>query len=174
MAAGTKTRKKGKAGAKASANGKANKRQAAAKRDAELTTKVVEMRQKDKKWSEIGKALSITPGKAQFLAMVAAVKPKDRIKGTDAEVAKSIVAARDKDKQSWGQIAARAGIAEGRVKKIYEETSGKSASGSNVASLRASSNGSTKATKKGSAKKASGAKGKKTRKKGKATRNPSR
>lgn len=127
---------------KASANG-GQKREAIRDRDAKTMEKVVEMRGKDKSWSDIGTKLSITPGKAQFLFMVSEVKPSEKIKdGTDAQLGKAIAALR-KQGLSWGQIAARTyhlGIAEGRVKALAEKA-GVKVSGTNVAKERAGSSG---------------------------------
>lgn len=112
--------------------------------DKALTKKVQDLRKKDVKWADIGKRLKITPGKAQFLFMVANVKPADRITAQNEKaLAKKIVTARDKDKLSWGQIAARTGEPEGKVKKLYDDAGGKGTI-ANVASARAESNGSTK------------------------------
>jgi hypothetical protein len=103
--------------------------------DAALTKKILALRSKDKKWADIGDQLGITPGKAQFLAMVSEVKPKDRIKFTDDEdLADKVVCARDDDLLSWGLIAARSGVSEGKIKRLYEEAGGKGPQ--NVASAR--------------------------------------
>lgn len=124
--------RKAKPASKAAPKESAGKRAAAKDRDIDLTERVLELRSQDKTWDEIADKLKITPGKAQFLKMCSDVKPKDRIKGTDDEIAAGIVAARNDDEQSWGRIAARAGLPEGKVKKLYESASGKSSSGQRV------------------------------------------
>lgn len=143
--------------------------------DEALTKKVLAGRAKDKKWSDIGEELGITPGKAQFLVMVSEVKPKDKIKFTsDEELAEKVIAARDTDLLSWGLIAARSGVSEGKIKRLYEEGGGKGPQ--NVASARKDDGDTTprkssKAKGKGKAAKA-GRKGRKGRK-GKGRKNPS-
>lgn len=113
---------------KGKAKGRANK-------DEALTKKVLALRAKDKKWSDIADQLGITPGKAQFLVMVSEVRPKDRIKfSDDEELADAVVTARDDDLLSWGLIAARSGVSEGKIKRLYEEAGGKGPQ--NVASAR--------------------------------------
>lgn len=145
---------------KASTNG--GKRAATRERDAKIMEQVVEMRGNGKSWGDIAKKLSLTSGKAQFLAMVNAVKPKDRVKkGTDAEVGKAIVALRKQD-LSWGQIAARTyhlGIPEARVKALAQAAD-KTLVGGNVAQKRAGQKARAKAARtsgrKTSGRKASG------------------
>lgn len=148
-----------------------------------LTKKVLALRAKDKKWSEIGEQLGITPGKAQFLVMCSEVKPKDRIKFTsDEELAEKVVAARDEQLLSWGQIAARSGVSEGKIKRLYEEGGGTGVQ--NVASARKGDSEPAKPKgKKGKGRKAKGAKasardkvarkGKGKRRKGKGSKSPS-
>lgn len=159
---------KGKGKSKAKGRGKHD--------DAALTTKVLALRAKDKKWSEIGEQLGITPGKAQFLVMCSEVKPKDKIKFTsDEELGEKVVAARDEELLSWGLIAARSGVSEGKIKRLYEEAGGKGPQ--NVASARAGDGEATPRKAKGKGK-AKAAKGKVARKgkgkrKGKGRKNPS-
>lgn len=88
--------------------------------DIDKAPRIEKLRDQGKTWSEIAEKLKMTPGRAQFLLLAANVKPKDRIKFTDdADLAKKIVEARDKDSLSWPVIAARTGVTEGRVKDIY-------------------------------------------------------
>ncbi len=91
-----------------------------------LMPQVVELRDSGLGWEKIASELGIDPGLARLLWMTATVKPKDRIKGDEDEVAAGIVEARDEDKNSWGLIAARARLPESKVRKIYEETTGES------------------------------------------------
>lgn len=147
--------------------------------DEALTKKVLAARDKGKKWSEIGEALGITPGKAQFLAMCSEVKPKDKIKFTsDEDLAAKVVKARDKDLLSWGLIAARSGVSEGKIKRLYAEHGGTGVQ--NVASARKGDDTPAKSKGKGKGRKAKAAKagvarkGKGRRgKKGKGKKNPS-
>lgn len=102
--------------------------------DPEFVEQVLSLRdEQEMKWDEIAKELECQQGKAMMAYMVGTIPPKERIKGkTDEEIAEGIVAARDEDLNSWGRIAARAGIAESRVRKIYEETTGTSPRGLRV------------------------------------------
>ena len=101
------------------ADGKAER----AAKNGELTAKVVEMREGGSKWGEIAEALDITPGKAMFLEMKAQVadNPKLAIKFSgDEDLTTKVIAARNDDMLSWGQISARTGVSEGKLKKLWE------------------------------------------------------
>lgn len=142
--------------------------------DAALTEKVIALREKDKTWSEIGEKLGITPGKAQFLIMCSEVKPKDKIKfSSDEELAEQVVEARDEagPKSSWGWIAARSGVSEAKIKRLYNEGGGTGPQ--NVASARAEANGGESTGTKTKGRKSGKAKGRKGRRKGKGRKNPS-
>lgn len=159
MATATKKGKKGsKAGtaksaaAKSAAKGKTadgpSKREQQRAQDAERMAKVVSRRADDEKWSEIAEALHITPGKAQFLYMQHCVSEGEvkaiRHRNEDELVA-GIRKAREANDahSSWGWIAARTGVSEGKIKSLAEEA-GMSVKGSNVAVARAEQNGSGK------------------------------
>lgn len=101
-------------------------------RYAELTPQIVEARESGEKWNEIAERLGIAEGLAMQLFNNDQVKPKDRIKGDEDEVAAGIVSARNDDQQSWGLIAARAGMPESRVRKIYRDTTGDSDKGNRI------------------------------------------
>lgn len=106
-------------------------------KNADDIAKVLEMRSDDKSWSDIAEEVGIGQGKAMYLAMIGDVDDDTHIDSdslTETQLAKAIVAAREKDKQSWGQIAARTlgKVGEGKVRTIYEATSGKSASDSEI------------------------------------------
>lgn len=132
--------------------GKGKSKGRARHNDEALTKKVLALRAKDKKWADIGEQLGITPGKAQFLVMVSEVKPKDRIKFTDDEdLGAKVVVARDDDLLSWGLIAARSGVSEGKIKRLYEESGGKGPQ--NVASARKDDGDTTPRKAKGKGKK---------------------
>lgn len=88
---------------------------------------VVKMREDGKKWGEIAEALDITPGKAMFLEMKAQVadNPKLAIKFSgDEDLTEKVLAARNDDMLSWGQISARTGVSEGKLKKLWEAGGG--------------------------------------------------
>lgn len=105
------------------ADGKAER----AAKNGELTAKVVEMREGGSKWGEIAEALDITPGKAMFLEMKAQVadNPKLAIKFSgDEDLTTKVIAARNDDMLSWGQISARTGVSEGKLKKLWEAGGG--------------------------------------------------
>ena len=140
MATATRTRKasttktaakaKGKTAAKAKVAPKTDegpsKSELRAQRDAEMTERMLEMRAEGEPWSAIGEELSITPGKAQFLMMLHRVDTGDvkPLKWTDdeslTEVCQEARAALD-EFSSWGWIAARTGVSEGKIKRLLEE-----------------------------------------------------
>lgn len=119
-------------------------------RDLQVQAKVAELRAKGKSWTEVCEAFKVSTGNKGRLELAyfySLVKPKDRIKGDDDEVASAIVEARE-DNQPWGLIAARCGMPEGKVRKLFESASGKSAKGLNVASKRKAARGDEPAAKK--------------------------
>lgn len=126
-----------------------SKREAQQAKNAELRDKVVSMRADDAKWSEIATKLHITSGKAQFLFMqhcvaegeVSAIRFKQ---GDEASLIAGIRKAREANDahSSWGWIAARTGVSEGKIKSLAEEA-GMPVKGSNVAVARAEANGSS-------------------------------
>lgn len=102
----------------------------AIKEQDDLSSQVVDLRNADTSWAEISEQLGIGQGKAAFLYMCATVAPKDRIVAKDEDtLSAKIVEARDEHQLSWGQIAARASIPEGKVKHLYETASGTSTLG---------------------------------------------
>lgn len=102
-------------------------------RNAELMAQVVDMRADGKKWEEIAEELDIKPGKAMFLEMQAQVTPKTRITWKDDdELAEKVVAARDDELLSWGQIAARTGLSEGKLKRLFGTAVGERAFGHRI------------------------------------------
>lgn len=98
-------------------------RDAQAAKDKALTVQVLAKRNADLKYAEIASDLGITVGKAIFLYECANVAPKDKIK-VDENVGAKIVAVRAQG-VSWGLIAARSGLPEGKVKKIWSDTTNK-------------------------------------------------
>lgn len=127
-------------------------------KQADLIDQVMELRSDDKSWSEVSDALSIGQGKAMYMEMIGNVDDDTLIDSdslSETALAKAIVAAREKEKQSWGQISARTlgKVGEGKVRSLYESASGKSASDSEIGKggLRAGANGSAAPAKKASA-----------------------
>lgn len=159
----SKAKQRSKATAAKNGNGAGpSKRELAHQRDLELAPKVLAMREQGKSWSDIKDKLGVDQPKGQVLIKMAAVKPGDRITAkTDADLGKKVVNARDKQKLSWADIAVRAGVTMGKVKALYEATSGKSASESRVTAPKAPAKAAAKAPAKGRA-----AAAKKTRKRG--------
>lgn len=121
-----------------------------------LMPQVVELRDEGELgWEELASQLGIDPGLARLLYMTAKVKPKDRIKGDEDEVAAGIVEARDELQQAWGLIAARARLPESKVRRIYKETTGNSdQQGYKVVQERAAAKAATKSPKKAAKSKA--------------------
>jgi hypothetical protein len=145
----SKTSRKGTAdkanAAKAAKADGPSKRELAKAADAERTTTILERRDAGDKWGEIAADLNITPGKAQFLYMLNAVEVGDvkpiRHRNEDELVA-GIKRAREANDEfsSWGWIAARTGVSEGKIKSLAEQA-GMPVKGSNIAVARAEQNG---------------------------------
>jgi hypothetical protein len=74
------------------------------------------------KWDEIATRLNLAPGKAMYAYMVGTATPMKTVNPA------AIVKAREAG-ESWGIISARASLPEGRVRKMFEEATGKSALG---------------------------------------------
>lgn len=139
-----------------------------AERDAQNTERMLEMREEEMSWSEIGTELGITPGKAQFLLMLhkvatGEVKRLTFKAGDDAALAKVVKTARDKADEfsSWGWISARTGVSEPKLKSVHEEHNGWSPRTENISIVRAAKNGGGTAKATGR-KTTAGAKGKAT------------
>jgi hypothetical protein len=104
-------------------------------RDAQLTRELLKGLTQGKTIVALSEQLGRPIGKLLFLKMVAETEPSQIIKGTPTAIEKAIVQARDKQGQSWGQISARTRdahgipIPEGRVRRIYEEATGRSTLG---------------------------------------------
>jgi hypothetical protein len=131
------------------AGAKADERAA---RDKEMGETIVERRNEGEKYAPIAADLGITVGKAIFLYECATVEPKNKITfRTEEDLGKKIVAARDKG-LSWGRIAAYSGVPEGRVRKVWEETTGQSAMGQSIGKGGRTPNGVVKAKPKAKAK----------------------
>lgn len=135
----------------ASSNGEVSKREAQAARDAELTERMLELREDGQSWSEIGAELAITPGKAQFLMMlhkVATGEVKRLRFRNDDELAAVIAKARGAADEfsSWGWIAARTGVSEPKLKRLHEEHSSWKPRTENISIVRAAKHGGTTTT----------------------------
>ena len=103
-----------------------SKRELQKERDAEFTAHIVEARENGEKWGEIASELSITPGKAQFLMMLHLVETGEVSAfefDNDEELTEVIKEARTAadEYSSWGWIAARTGVSEGKIKRLAEE-----------------------------------------------------
>lgn len=94
---------------------------------------VVRLRRDDEKaWADIAEELNIGQGKAMYAYMIATTPDREKIKWkTEEDLAAKVVKARDAENQSWGMISARTSplVAEGRVKSLYEKTTGKATLG---------------------------------------------
>lgn len=109
------------------------KKVAASSGDAALGKQIASMRDEGQSWADIADTLEIKPGKAMFLHMCATVKPSEKITfKDDADLAKKVVAARDKENLSWGTIMARTGLSGGKLRQLYEEASGTSTLGQRI------------------------------------------
>lgn len=73
-------------------------------------------------------ALGISKGKARRLNMQLSVKGSDKIVGTDTEVGKAVVKAKDGG-DSWPVLAAKTGKTVRALKSLYEQTSGNAPAG---------------------------------------------
>lgn len=113
------------------------KREALATNDADLLKQALLLRDAGLTLQQMATKLKVTTNKVGFLFLCDSVRPKDRIKGTDEEIAAAIVHQRDVEHHSWAMLMARTGFSQGKVKKIYSETTGKSANqGYSVVSSR--------------------------------------
>lgn len=82
------------------------------------------MQGRGKSVKEIAETLDTTPARIRKLLREASVNPKDKMVGTDAEVAKQIVKARDAG-DSWPSIRVRTGMSGAKIRKLYAEAGGK-------------------------------------------------
>jgi hypothetical protein len=123
-----------------------SKTEARQARDAEMTERMLELREEGESWSTIGEDLGITPGKAQFLLMlhkVATGEVKRLPFRNDDELAAKIAKARDAADEfsSWGWISARTGVSEPKLKRLHEENSNWTPRSDNISVTRAQKNG---------------------------------
>lgn len=97
-----------------------------------LGEKVQKLRDKGEKWAPIAEAMGVSGGKCMLAYMYVTTPEKDRIKfKTDEDLAPKVVKARENE-LSWGRIAARSGLPESKIKKIWEQTTGKSSKGERI------------------------------------------
>jgi hypothetical protein len=100
-------------------------------REAVLTDKksieqIVRLRKNEGlKWEEIAARMNAGAGKCMFAFMVGTSEPMKTV--NPAAIAKARSAG-----ESWGLIAARASLPEGKVRKMFEEATGKSARGERI------------------------------------------
>lgn len=147
----TGTRSRSTRQAESASKPTAGKRAAAKADDATRTKTMLAMRKKGDSWATIAEALSITPGKAQFLMMLHRVATGDvptiSTNGTEAQVIKRIAAARKSADEfsSWGWIAARTGWSEPKIKNLLANSGDYSPRSENIAAVRAG-NGAGKAS----------------------------
>lgn len=109
-------------------------RDAQAAKDKQLATQIVARRKNEEGYAAIASDLNVTVGKAIYLYECATTAPKDKIRWTNEDDrASKIVAARQAG-LSWGLISARTDprVPEGTVRKVWEDTTGKSAKGENI------------------------------------------
>ena len=130
-------------------------------------------------FDEAAKKLGVNRSTVIDLHVIGSVKPKDRIKGSEEEVAAEIVRQRDEENVAWHVISARAGITKTQARAIYEETSGSdSRQGMAVMTRRAEAKAPAKTADskkaKTAASKAKKEKATNARKKQKGTGNPSK
>lgn len=92
-------------------------------RDEALTKQVVKLRDSGSKWSEIGDEVGIATGKAIFLYEVHSVDESERIKYKN-ETDLGLKLLKLRGTTSWGRLAARAGLPESRLKKLFVEAGG--------------------------------------------------
>ena len=104
------------------------------KQDEALAKEIKKLRDsKPKKtWAEVSDKVGEPVARCMLLYEFADVKPSERISGSEAEVGRQIVKARDKEKQSWARIMARTGQTEGFCRRAYEEATGKSTKGHRI------------------------------------------
>lgn len=101
--------------------------------DEKLGKEIAALRDDGVSWADIADQIGIKAGKAMFLHMCATVKPSERIKYTDDDdLAKKVVAARDKEQLSWGTIMARTGVGGAKLRSLYEKASGTATLGQRI------------------------------------------
>lgn len=115
-------RKRGTATAKAKGvETEVTTKEARAARDEGFTKTIVKRRNAGEKWQPIADDLGIAVGKAIFLYEKATSGEDEPISfTTDASLQKAVLKAR-KDGLSWGKIAARTGVGEGKLKRLALE-----------------------------------------------------
>ena len=108
-------------------------REARREQNMELAEQIVALRENDNSWATISEELGVGQGKAMLLFMYATTDDSDKIKLTgDAEKdGPKIVKARESG-LSWGQIMARTGVGEGKLRAMFEAASGESSLGNRI------------------------------------------
>lgn len=129
-----------KTAAKKTASAKSATRSTAVDRKAEdlkMTEKLKSYQDKGLSLKDASDKLGIRPAKARRLLQVSGVRPKDKIVGTDKDVAAKIKKARDDEGVSWGVLRARTGMTTRKVKAMYASAGGKSTGAKRTASKTA-------------------------------------
>lgn len=148
------TARKGSANKRAAnqaAREKAAKQQLA--KDARDTQRAEKLKARDKSVKEIAEALKTTPARVRKLLRNASVNPKEKMVGTDAEVARQIKKARDAG-DSWPSIRVRTGMSGAKIRKLYAEAGGTGPKAKKTTAKKATT------AKRGAAKKAAASKAK--------------
>lgn len=98
-----------------------------------LAERIVELRENDNNWATISEETGVGQGKAMLLYMYATTEDSDKINltGNEDKDGPKIVKAREAG-LSWGQIMARTGIGEGKLRALFEAASGESTLGNRV------------------------------------------
>jgi hypothetical protein len=96
--------------------------------DLKLTEKLKSYQDKGLSLKDASEKLGIRPAKARRLLQTSSVRPKDKIVGTDKDVASKIKKARDDEGVSWGVLRARTGLTTRKIKAMYASAGGKGTS----------------------------------------------
>lgn len=97
------------------------------KRFEEEGPKVVALYEELGDFGKVGEKLGMSARKCRRLYALTTLKPGDRIVGSDAEVGKAIARLRDGEGLPWApDLWARTGLGIAKMRKLYEEASGKS------------------------------------------------
>lgn len=121
--------KKSAAATKPAAKGKA----APSDRTDKLIEKIKDARdRKGQKWDQIAESVGLPLGKTFLLYEMGSVPRGERITGTDAEVGKAIVKAREVDLLSWARIMARTGMGLQACKTAYNKYAKDPAKGARI------------------------------------------
>lgn len=98
-----------------------------------LAERIVELRENDNNWATISEETGVGQGKAMLLYMYATTDDADKINltGNEDKDGPKIVKARESG-LSWGNIMARTGVGEGKLRALFEAASGESTMGNRI------------------------------------------